>query len=189
MDYVTQSYSYFYVPASSTTNPNIGFYIPNNFSGEYDIYLVTMPYWIYQNNFETEKHRYRFRASIWEMGADGKFPSTGTQLTVDGVNTFETPEPVDIFAKTDTTYLGTYDFKYAYYGESESGYILQINPNILSSQRTTYTNSMLFSAIILRPHQEEETVEDTPVEVKAFAIKPTVAKKTPSNVFYKSIKQ
>ena len=189
VDYVTQSYSYFYVPASSTTNPNIGFYIPNNFSGEYDIYLITMPAWIYQNNFETEKRRYRFRASIWEMGADGKFPAAGTQLTVDGANLFETPEPTDIFTLRDTTYLGTYDFKYAYYGESEPGYILQINPYILSSQRSTYTNSMLFSAIILKPHQEEETVEETPTEVKAFAIKPTVAKNTPSNVFYKSIKQ
>ncbi len=188
VSYVSQPYSYFYVPASSTTNPNIGFYIPNNFSGEYDIYMVTMPSWTYQNDFDTNKLRYRFRASIWEKDEKGNFPSTGTPLTVDGNNTFETPEPTDFNVIRDTTYIGSYNFKYAYYGESEPGVILQITPNVLSSQRKNYSNSLIFSSIILKPRKEGDT--DSEAGVKAVTLNLSEGtKKVPSNIFYKSIKQ
>lgn len=190
VDSNVQSYSYFYVPASSTTNPNIGFYIPNNFSGEYDIYLVTMPYWFYAKDFETNKLRYRFRASIWEKDEKGNFPGTGTALTVDGNNTFETPEPQDPTAIRDTTYIGSYTFKYAYYGESEPGVILQINPNVLSSQRKNFSNSMIFSSIILKPHKDGDSAPASSVKARSISLSSENAvKKTPSNVFYKFIKQ
>ena len=190
VDSKTQSYSYFYVPAASTTNPNIGFYIPNNFSGEYDIYLVTMPSWFYVKDFDTNKLRYRFRASIWEKDEKGNFPATGNALTVDGNNTFETPEPQDPNVIRDTTYIGSYTFKYAYYGESEPGVILQINPNVLSSQRKNFSNSMIFSSIILKPRKDGDSAPESSVKARTINLSSENAvKKTPSNVFYKFIKQ
>ena len=190
IDSKTQPYSYFYVPAASTTNPNIGFYIPNNFSGEYDIYLVTMPSWFYAKDFDTNKLRYRFRASIWEKDAKGNFPSTGQALTVDGNNTFETLAPTDPNVIRDTTYIGSYTFKYAYYGESEPGVILQINPNVLSSQRKNFSNSMIFSSIILKPHKDDDPAPGSSVKARSITLSSENAvKKTPSNVFYKFIKQ
>ncbi len=145
----THPYSYFYVPEFNPfSNPNVAFYLPYNLKGEYDIYLVTMPTWTYQNNFDEEKHRYRFKASIWEKDEQNNYPSTGTALTVDYVNTFETPE-VDANVITDTTFIGTYDFQHAYTDDNTPGVILQINPNVLSSQRKTYSNSMIFAGVVL----------------------------------------
>ena len=147
------SYSCFYVPAASTTSPNIGFYLPYNLTGEYDIFLVTMPLWTYQNNFNEEKHRYRFRARITEKNEQNIFPSLGTFLKVDGKDTFETPE-VDKNTITNTTFIGTYNFNHSYTDNSTPGAILQINP-VLSGQGNTYSNSMIFAGIVLVAKNKE----------------------------------
>ena len=166
----THPYSYFYVPEFNPfSNPNVAFYLPYNLKGEYDIYLVTMPTWTYQNNFDEEKHRYRFKASIWEKDEQNNFPSTGTALTVDDVNTFETPE-VDANVITDTTFIGTYDFQHAYTDDNTPGVILQINPNVLSSQRKTYSNSMIFAGVVLVSKEyvtKVETVETSETDDSA----------------------
>ncbi len=165
----THPYSYFYVPAASTANPNVGFYLPYNLKGKYDIYLVTMPTWTYQNNFDEEKHRYRFRASIWEKDEQNNFPSTGTALTVDGNNTFETPE-VDANVITDTTFIGTYDFQHAYTDYNTPGVILQINSHVMAIQRRTYSYSMIFAGVVLVSKEyvtKVETVETSETEDSA----------------------
>lgn len=168
----TQSYSYFYVYTSSTQNPNIAFEIGNNFSGRYDIYVVTMPIWFYLNETEgfeiTNKKRYRFQAYIWEKDEDGNYPNSGIRLDDGSTNIFETPEPTDIYTLTDTTFIGTYDFKYSYYGEDEPGVILQLNTYITSSLRNTFSYSMLFSGIVLKPH-DDDTAPAT--EIKASQMK------------------
>ncbi len=151
----------FYVPASGLSNPSIGFNIPDNFSGQYDIYLVTMRNWAYLFDWETNRLRYRFRASIWEKDEKGDFPSAGTPL--EGNTTFEVPstadEMDDVSVMLDTTKIGSYTFKYAYYGETEPGVILQVTTNLLSSHRKTFSYNMIFSEIILKPHQEEESTD------------------------------
>ena len=149
-----------------------------------------MPSWFYAKDFDTNKLRYRFRASIWEKDAKGNFPSTGQALTVDGNNTFETLAPTDPNVIRDTTYIGSYTFNYAYYGESEPGVILQINPNVLSSQRKNFSNSMIFSSIILKPHKDDDPAPGSSVKARSITLSSENAvKKTPSNVFYKFIKQ
>ncbi len=165
----THPYSYFYMPSASTINPNVGFYLPYNLKGEYDIYLVTMPTWTYQNNFDEEKRRYRFRASIWEKNEQNNFPSTGTALTVDGNNTFETPE-VDANVITDTTFIGTYDFQHAYTDYNTPGVILQINSHVMAIQRRTYSYSMIFAGVVLVSKEyvtKVETVETSETEDSA----------------------
>ena len=188
---VTQSYSYFYVKNSGTQNPSIGFEIPNNFSGKYDIYIVTMPIWFYLNEVQefeiTNKRAYRFYTYIWEKNASGNYPTAGTRLTDNtGSYLFETPAPTDIYTITDTTFVGTYDFEYAYYGEDEPGVILQIVSNVTSSMRNDYSYNMLFSGIVLKPHDDDSAPA---TEIKAMQLKALPNDVWKSKSFVKTFKQ
>lgn len=165
----TQDFSYLYVPASSTTNPYIGFYIPNNFSGKYDIYVITVPIWFYMMEYNgeilTNKKAYNFRAWIFEKDQDGNYPQNGVALKDDeGKQQFSTPEPYDPDVIRDTTFIGTYDFKYSYYGESEPGVILQIATYVTMTTRSKYSYDMMFHGFIFKPHREDG---GTPSLIKA----------------------
>ena len=174
-----QPFSYVdFTPTSG--NITVGFNVPNTLSGTYDIYIVTCPIWFkddYANIPEEEwdARPYRFTATIIERDDEGKnigqFPSKG--------KTLENPEPIDEKQKTiflsqggvtyndkgqiiinDTTYLGQYQFKNAYYGRADYGVIIQIASSILSSQRKDFSNEMLISSIILKPHDEDAPVAE-----------------------------
>ena len=164
-----QSYSYLDVPPSSTTaNPSVAFKISNNLSGKYDIYVVTMPIWFKTNNFRSEQRAYRFNVSMFELDANGYYPTKGTTLNnpLDGTKNFETPAPQDITAITDTTYLGTYEFANAYYAQDEPGVIIQLTTFISSSQTKSYSREMLITGFILKPHDDTAVVEVPATEVK-----------------------
>lgn len=174
-----QPFSYVdFTPTSG--NITVGFNVPNTLSGTYDIYIVTCPIW-FKDDFanipkeEWDARPYRFTATIIERDDEGKnigqFPSKG--------KTLENPEPIDEKQKTiflsqggvtyndkgqiiinDTTYLGQYQFKNAYYGRADYGVIIQIASSILSSQRNAFSNEMLISSIILKPHDEDAPVAE-----------------------------
>ena len=168
-DELSQNYRFVdFVPTSG--NITVGFNIPNTFADTYDIYLVTCPIWMKDdyNNIPQEEwdaRPYRFTAKIIEREDDGEnvnFPYEGVSL--------ENPNPIDetlpnIFLSqgiaydkdgyiivNDTTYLGQYQFKNSYYGDADYGVIIQIGSSILSSQRRDFSNEMLISSIILKPH-------------------------------------
>lgn len=180
-DVLRQSYRYVdFVPFSG--NIIVGFNVPNTLADTYDIYLVTCPIWLkddYDNipQDEWDVRPYRFIATIYERENEGQnagyFPYKGISL--------ENPEPIeednkDIFLTkglnqdenghiivNDTTYLGQYKFMNDYNEGNEYDVIIQINSSILSSQRKIFSNEMLISSIILKPHDSEsswETIED-----------------------------
>ena len=183
-DVLRQTYRFVdFVPTSG--NITVGFNVPNTLSGKYDIYLVTCPMWLkddynHIDMSEWDVRPYRFTATIIERDDEGKnigqFPTKGKQL--------ENPEPIDEKQKTvfvsqgmiynedghiivnDTTYLGEYTFKNAYYGRADYGVIIQIGSSILTSQRKDFSNEMLISSIILKPHDE-----DAPAAAEAKARK------------------
>ena len=174
-----QPFSYVdFTPTSG--NITVGFNIPNTLSGTYDIYIVTCPIW-FKDDYanipieEWDARPYRFTATIIERDDEGKnigqFPSKG--------KTLENPEPIEEKQKTiflsqggvtyndkgqtvinDTTYLGQYQFKNAYYGRADYGVIIQIASSILSNQRKDFSNEMLISSIILKPHDEDAPVAE-----------------------------
>lgn len=174
-----QPFSYVdFTPTSG--NITVGFNVPNTLSGTYDIYIVTCPIW-FKDDYanipieEWDARPYRFTATIIERDDEGKnigqFPSKG--------KTLENPEPIDEKQKTiflsqggvtyndkgqtvinDTTYLGQYQFKNAYYGRADYGVIIQIASSILSNQRKDFSNEMLISSIILKPHDEDAPVAE-----------------------------
>lgn len=176
-DVLRQPYGFIDVVPTSG-NITIGFNVSNTLSGTYDIYLVTCPIWLKDdyNNIdisEWDVRPYRFTATVIERANEGKsigqFPTKG--------KTLENPEPIDekqknIFVSqgmmydenghilvNDTTYLGQYQFKNAYYGRPDYGVIIQIASSILSSQRKDFSNEMLISSIILKPHDEDAPAE------------------------------
>ncbi len=176
-DVLRQPYSFIDVVPSSG-NITVGFNVPNTLSGMYDIYIVTCPIWLKDDYnhidiSEWDVRPYRFTATVIERDNEGKsigqFPSKG--------KTLENPEPIDEKQKTiflsqgmmydetghilvnDTTYLGQYQFKNAYYGRPDYGVIIQIASSILSSQRKDFSNEMLISSIILKPHDEDAPAE------------------------------
>ena len=187
-DVLRQTYRFVdFVPTSG--NITVGFNVPNTLSGMYDIYIVTCPMWLKDdyNNIPQEEwdvRPYRFTATIIERDNEGKnigqFPTKG--------KTLENPEPIDEKQKTiflsqgmiyddaghiivnDTTYLGQYQFKNAYYGRADYGVIIQIASSILSSQRKDFSNEMLISSIILKPHDEDAPVAEESKARKSFKL-------------------
>ena len=141
----TRSYRFLdVVPSSSSSNPNVAFFIPNTLSGTYDLYIVTCPIWARTgfNNGEKladDPRGYRFYTYVWERENDGKnigeYPSTGTRLVPIDPTTLSDADKAalgedtlhlgkstgnyyitDPTNKIDTLYLGEYTFKNTYYG-------------------------------------------------------------------------
>lgn len=76
------------VPSSTTVQPSIAFQVKNNLAGEYDMYVVTSPIWMKNQDFDEMKDRktYRFNAYVWERSDEGtkigEYPATGVRLNV-----------------------------------------------------------------------------------------------------------
>ncbi len=165
------------VPTTKSVNPNVGFDIPNTLSGTYDIYLVTCPIWLmssreyvsgsnyYTINFDSVDVRpYRFYSLIYERENEGKnlgeYPSSGKRMKnpATGEEVFETRgfvrDEEGHVVINDTTYLGSWTFKNAYYGRNDEGVILQLQTYITSKQTDEYSREMLISSIILKPRED-----------------------------------
>lgn len=143
---ITQTYYYMEVWASSAnSHPSIAFKMPNGTKGKYEIYLVTVPLWMRQFNFETEKRPYRFNADIYEKENNSYHPSHGVRLVnpVDSTFIFTTPIPSNEFTISDTTYLGEYMFN----GNDAA---IQISSNFASKMKEYYSRNLLITGFILK---------------------------------------
>lgn len=162
-------------PSSTSASPKYSFKIPSTLSGTYEIQLVTVPWW-FANTLGSvyDDAGYRFYAFIWEKqngtesgnATAGQYPSSGTRLVATDehasgnyIVTKNTKDDGTIIY-TDTISLGEYTFKNAYYGQNEEGVILQIAPQVTSTQmkRNEYTKNMAIAAIILKPKFDENGV-------------------------------
>lgn len=179
---VTKRQDYGFVDFAPTSgNIAVGFNIPNTLSGKYDLYLLTCPIWL-KNDYinipmeEWDLRPYRFKVNVIErVGEAGKkdvgtFPAKG--VTLDNPNTTEDEKSTNIFLTeglryddsgfimvNDTTFLGSYEFQNAYYGRSDYGVIIQVESNVLSSQRKEFSPEMLISSILLVPHNDDEPAQ------------------------------
>ena len=183
VDEITKTmYFWDVLPQSNSVNPSIAFKIPNNLSGEYDIYLVTVPYWAW-NGTSLDKG-YRFNVNVWEKNDKGEYPSKGEAMVnpADGTKVYETPKlhyqvykeaatedekTTYTYVTSDTTLLGTYNFKYAYYAQDNPGVIIQLVTTISSKLTADYSREMLISGFILKPHKESAASDEQPAaEIK-----------------------
>lgn len=168
------------MPSSSSASPKYSFKIPSTLSGTYEIQLVTVPHWFANlSSSEFTNTGYRFYAFIWEKqnGTEsgnatvGAYPSSGTRLLAadshaDGnyIITKNLREDGTVLY-SDTISLGEYTFKNSYYAQNEEGVILQLAPQVTSTQmkNNVYTKEMAIAAIILKPKFDEngEAVEES----------------------------
>lgn len=159
-----QNYSYVYFqPINGNANPTVALNIPNTLSGEYDIYLVTCPGWLRtydDNTTDIDLRPYRFYVNVFERNDKGEYKSsTRMKNPADGTNYFVTKsqqfnipdDPMSMPLINDTTYIGKYEFKNAYYGRNDAGVMIQIQSQVSSRQLSDYTRDILFSSIILKP--------------------------------------
>ena len=188
------NYSYVdIVPSTKSVNPAVGFDIPNTLSGTYDLYLVTCPIWLgtdYANIEDSlwDARPYRFYTTVFERDDSeknlGEYPTSAPRLInpATGENYYETSglaygEDGHIIVN-DTTYLGSYTFKNAYYGRNDEGVVIQIQTYITSKLTDQYSREMLISSIILKPRG---VGEDVVVPVAEEAKMRKVSKLTTSN--------
>lgn len=182
------------VPSNQSSNISVAFKIPNTLSGIYDIYLVTCPIWMTQENRTAQKwdaRPYRFYTYIIERKTSGNdmglYPSSGTRIpNPDGSGNYFVTKGLQYDEEgfpiaNDTTYIGEYKFDTSYYGRNEEGVLIQFQSQVTSKLASEYSREMLVSSIILKPRDYvKEEVELTPAtEAKAIKnnYKPTIIKK------------
>lgn len=172
------------VPSTSSANISIAFQIPHTLSGTYDMYLVTCPIWMSQENLAVDKmdeRPYRFYTYVIERNDAGKeiglYPSSGNRLSnPDGSGNYFVTKGLAYDEEgypivNDTTYLGEYTFKNAYYGRNEEGVLIQFQSQVTSKLASTYSREMLISALILKPHDDSKGPVVVPQVTEAKAIK------------------
>ncbi len=147
------------IPSSGSANPTFSIKLSGTLSGEYDIYLVTVPIRYRNENLGGDPYgdarAYKFKANLFERDEKGEFPKRGVVLKANGENTFITNPAVMV----DTTYLGSHKFEYSYYGRDKEGVLLQIAANVNSRETEAYSREMLVHKVILMPRQNENPVE------------------------------
>jgi len=165
------------VPSSGSVNPSVAFQIPGTLSGEYDIYLVTVPIWMGGTHDDLDNlldtRPYRFYTYIYERENSGtnigQYPSSGVRLpNPDGSGNYFITNPLPenedgCLMPTDTTYIGKYKFNHAYYGRNDEGVLIQLQSQITSKLTKEYSREMLIGSIILKPSKGNAEGEEVVV--------------------------
>lgn len=148
-------------PSSTSSQPYIAFNIPNTLSGEYDMYLVTVPLKMGVNvQAEDTLKPYMFRVNMFYRTnraneVSSSWPTNRNETLTNpaggGSNFISNPE------KVDTIFLGTRKFTECYYGSSWAGVMLQIQAYVSSSNLKNYSRRMLLDRIIFMPKGQSLT--------------------------------
>jgi len=160
------------IPSSGSAQPYLAYNIPNTLSGEYDMYLVTVPLRYNPRIAETDTLKgYQFRVNMFYR--TNKATDTGSTWPTARNEVLKNPNdpkgktnfwsnPLEI----DTIFLGTKKFDVSYYQTDKAGVMIQIQSYVSSRETSTYSRRMLFDRILLRPHgmpvkEKEEESSDS----------------------------
>ena len=129
-------------------------------SGEYDVYLVTVPL-KYGRNLSSEADSlkaYQFRVNMFyrtnkETDTGSQWPKTRNEVLKnptdpDGKETNFRSNP----EKVDSIFLGTLKFTECYYRTNKAGVMIQIQSYVSTKETKDFSRRMLFDRLILRPH-------------------------------------
>ena len=160
------------MPATAAAQPYIAYNIPNTLSGEYDIYLVTVPLkWGRSVEDADTLKGYQFRVNMFYR--TNKATDTGSQWPKTRNEVLK--NPTDPTGKQqnfqskpeemDTIFLGTVNLTECYYKTNKAGVMIQIQSYVSSSETKTYSRRMLLDRLVLRPHgmPVKEDEDDVPV--------------------------
>ena len=161
-------------PKTSSVQPYVAFNIPNTLSGEYDVYLVTVPL-KYGRNLQSEADStkaYQFRVNMFyrtnkATDSNSQWPKTRNEVLKNPAdpagkeqNFQSNPE------KVDSIFLGTLKFTESYYRTNKAGVMIQIQSYVSTKETATFSRRMLIDRLILRPHgMPVKTDDDSPIVV------------------------
>ena len=155
------SSGYLKVEATNVANkPLVSFKLSNTLSGTYDIYVVFLPWSVYDPDVDPAKMiPVKFKSWLYEANASNEVPYLSTS---EGVYNF-TPGRDDYVTYShptmvDTIYVGTQTFNYCYQHTSSSSAYLKFNLERNATERTQglFDNKFLIDFIYLVPHREGE---------------------------------
>ena len=147
-DYFSQA-----VPASSSTNPGVVYYLPNVRSTTYSIYLVTVPANII--NPKATIKPYRFNVSLGYADEKGINQDNDRKWAIESAFVADS-------AQIDTVYLGDFTFPMAYAGTGSYYPYLRINSAVTSRERANYDRTLRIDCLILRPKELDDYLKAHP---------------------------
>ena len=163
------------MPKTASAQPYIAFNVPGTLSGEYDLYLVTIPLkWGRNLASEADSTKaYQFRVNMFyrtnkETDTGSQWPKTRNEVLKNPAdpsgketNFQSNPE------KIDSIFLGTLKFTECYYRTSRAGVMIQIQSYVSTAQTKDFSRRMLFDRLILRPHGMPVKVDEDDLPVVA----------------------
>ena len=147
-DYFSQA-----VPASSSTNPGVVYYLPNVRSTTYSIYLVTVPANII--NPKATIKPYRFNVSLGYADEKGINQDNDRKWAIESAFVADS-------AQIDTVYLGDFTFPMAYVGTGSYYPYIRINSAVTSRERANYDRTLRIDCLILRPKELDDYLKAHP---------------------------
>ena len=163
------------MPKTASAQPYIAFNVPGTLSGEYDVYLVTIPLkWGRNLASEADSTKaYQFRVNMFyrtnkETDTGSQWPKTRNEVLKNPAdpsgketNFQSNPE------KIDSIFVGTLKFTECYYRTSRAGVMIQIQSYVSTAQTKDFSRRMLFDRLILRPHGMPVKVDEDDLPVVA----------------------
>lgn len=152
--------SYFRVQAAGTVSqPMVSFKLSNTLSGTYDIYIVMLPWTVYNENATAANLLpVKFKATLYEANENSVIPYLDKDENAYKFNPGGNDDVVlySNTTKVDTVYVGTHTFKYCYqYTNGGLSAYLKLDLKRANNERNTYSNSYLIDFIYLVPHRDD----------------------------------
>ncbi len=146
-------------PASSSSNPELAFYMRGVRSATYEVYLVTVPANIVNANRQTKPNR--LICTMCYTDEKGKLQEKRLVNPIEGGTSFTTDS-----ARIDTLCLGECTFPVAYAGLGSSSQpiypYLRIRSSVTNALSDTYDRTLRFDCIILRPKALDDYLKEHP---------------------------
>lgn len=146
-------------PASSSSNPEVAFYLRGVRSATYNVYVVTVPANITNANRDTLPNR--LIVTMCYAKANGALDEMRMRSPVTNSNVHLTNP-----SKIDTLCLGEFTFPTAYYGLGSSSQpyypYIRLRSNVTNAQSASYDRTLRIDRIILRPKMLDEYLQAHP---------------------------
>jgi hypothetical protein len=146
-------------PASSSSNPEVAFYLRGVRSATYNVYVVTVPANISNANRDTLPNR--LIVTMCYAKANGALDEMRMRSPITNSNVHLTNP-----SKIDTLCVGEITFPIAYYGLGSNNQpfypYLRLRSNVTNAQAASYDRTLRIDRIILRPKILDEYLKDHP---------------------------
>lgn len=150
-----------------TGKPTVSFKLSNTYSGTYDIYIVMLPWSVFNPIYDEEGNLdtsnmipVKFKSYLFEADENNVIPYLTNNVNVDNFTSGNDGRPNFVEYKhatmVDTVFVGTHTFNYCYeHTSSSSAYLkLALERSVAERNQGLFDNKFLIDFIYLFPHEE-----------------------------------